>query len=115
MSSYSIVWVVIALVFGTIEVLVTSFAFLLAGMSALVAALLSALHAPFEIQVIAFAVTMVLSLIFVRPILKDKFKRTAGLPGRAEPPRFGTGVLGGELLAVLLQMFESRCPPPGSN
>ena len=84
MSSYSVVWVVIALVFGSIEVVVTSFAFLLAGLSALIAAVFATLHAPFEVQVIVFAITMVLSLIFVRPILKNKFKRTARLPGRAE-------------------------------
>jgi len=83
-TSYAIVWLVIAIALGIIEIMVTSFIFMLAGLSALVPCILASFGFSFETQVIFFAVAMILSLGLLRPPLLRKFNSKKTLPSRTE-------------------------------
>jgi membrane protein implicated in regulation of membrane protease activity len=83
-TSYAIVWLVIAIVLGSIEVLVTSFVFMLAGLAALVPCVLASFGFQFETQVIVFAVVMILFLGLLRPPLLRKFNTKKTMLGRTE-------------------------------
>jgi len=83
-TGYAIVWLVIAIVLGSIEVLVTSFIFMLAGLSALVPCVLASFGFQFETQVIVFAAVMILLLGLLRPPLLRKFNTKKTMLGRTE-------------------------------
>jgi len=84
-SSYALVWLVIAIILGCIEVVSTSLGFILASFAAVISCVLAVRHFNFETQVISFAVITVLSLTVFRPGLVRLMQRgTKNLPGRAE-------------------------------
>jgi membrane protein implicated in regulation of membrane protease activity len=83
-TTYAIVWLVIAIGLGSIEVMATSFVFMLAGLSALVPCLLATFGFQFETQVIVFAIVMILSLGLLRPPLLRKFNTKKTMLGRTE-------------------------------
>jgi len=83
-TGYAIVWLVIAIVLGSIEVIATSFIFMLAGLSALVPCLLATFGFQFETQVIVFAAVMIVSLGLLRPPLLRKFNTKKTMLGRTE-------------------------------
>lgn len=96
-------WLIVALVAGAVEVLVPAFGFVFVSVAALVAAAAAAIGLGWPFQVALFAVTLVLSLVLLRPLFTRKLggrgipSRTEALVGRrgqlieAVDPVVGTG------------------------
>jgi membrane protein implicated in regulation of membrane protease activity len=82
--SHFILWVIVAAVFATLEVLLTIFGFILVAGSAVIAAFCALAGTNIVFQVVVFVVTMILSLIFLRPRLIKRLHTTNKILGRAE-------------------------------
>ncbi len=69
-----IVWLIIAIVVGAIDVLTSNFFFVLFSIGAIVAAICAGVGVPFFYQVIVFAIISLITMIFGYPWLKKKYK-----------------------------------------
>jgi membrane protein implicated in regulation of membrane protease activity len=70
----TVFWLVVAICSIVVDVMTSSFFFVLFSIGAVVAAICAALGVPFIIQVIIFAVVSIISLILGYPVLKKKYK-----------------------------------------
>ena len=83
-SQLPLLWLVAALLFTIVEILIPSFGcILVAGAALLTSVLANYLHA-WELQVFVFAVAVFLSLFMLRPKLIAKIQKSAQLPSRTE-------------------------------
>jgi membrane protein implicated in regulation of membrane protease activity len=94
-------WLCVALVLAAIEAATVDFVFLMFAGGALVAALASALGAPFAAQVVVAVVTALLLLLLVRPLIKRQF-----LDGEVDH-QIGTSALVGREARVLQAVTDS--------
>lgn len=115
------VWLILAFVAGAVEILVPAFGFVFVGVAALVGAAVAAIGLAWPFQAALFAITLVLSLVLLRPLFTRRLggrgipSRTEALVGRrgqlieAVDPVVGTGRVnvGGEDWAA-----RSRVPIP---
>lgn len=70
----TVFWLVVAICSIVVDVMTSSFFFVLFSIGAVVAAICGTLGVPFIIQVIIFAVVSIISLILGYPVLKKKYK-----------------------------------------
>lgn len=70
----TVFWLVVAICSIVVDVMTSSFFFVLFSIGAVVAAVCGALGVPFIIQVIIFAIISIISLVIGYPILKKKYK-----------------------------------------
>jgi len=70
----TVFWLVVAICSIVVDVMTSSFFFVLFSIGAVVAAICGAFGVPFIIQVIIFAVVSIISLILGYPVLKKKYK-----------------------------------------
>jgi len=76
-------WLLIALAAGILEVTVPLFTYAFVSIAALVAMLMS-LQMNFIAQILAFTITLVVTLLFVRPRLLIRFHRDTKMPSRSQ-------------------------------
>ncbi|MEO8432708.1 MAG: NfeD family protein [Acidobacteriota bacterium] len=76
-------WLILALVAGIVEVIVPVFGFVFVTVAALLAALAAYGGVVWPVQVVIFAVALVLSLLLLRPLLAKRFGGR-GVPSRTE-------------------------------
>ena len=76
-------WLILALVAGVVEILVPLFGFVFVAVAALVGAGAAAIGLAWPFQVVLFAVTLVLSLVLLRPLFTRKLGGR-GIPSRTE-------------------------------
>lgn len=76
-------WLVAALVAGIVEILVPLFGFVFVSVAALVSAAAAAAGLGWPVQVVLFSVTLVLSLVLLRPLFAKKLGGR-GVPSRTE-------------------------------
>jgi membrane protein implicated in regulation of membrane protease activity len=76
-------WLIVALVAGAVEVLVPAFGFVFVSVAALVGAAVAAIGLAWPLQVALFAITLVLSLVLLRPLFTRKLGGR-GIPSRTE-------------------------------
>lgn len=69
-----IVWLIIAIVAGAIDVLTSNFFFVLFSIGSIVAAICAGLGVPFLYQIIVFSIISLIAMIFGYPWLKKKYK-----------------------------------------
>ena len=69
-----IVWLIIAIVAGAIDVLTSNFFFVLFSIGSIVAAIFAGLGVPFLYQIIVFSIISLIAMIFGYPWLKKKYK-----------------------------------------
>ena len=69
-----IVWLIIAIVAGAIDVLTSYFFFVLFSIGSIVAAICAGLGVPFLYQIIVFSIISLIAMIFGYPWLKKKYK-----------------------------------------
>ena len=70
----TVFWLVVAICSIVIDVMTSSFFFVLFSIGAVVAAICGVFGVPFLIQVIIFAVVSIISLVLGYPVLKKKYK-----------------------------------------
>lgn len=75
-------WLIAALIAGIVEILVPLFGFVFVSMAAVVGALGSAAGLSVPLQVVLFAVSLILFLVILRPLAKRTGSR--GVPTRTE-------------------------------
>src|SRR6476620_5489039 len=97
------IWLIVAFVAGAVEILVPAFGFVFVSVAALVGALAAVIGLTWPFQAILFAITLVLSLVLLRPLFTRRLggrgipSRTEALVGRrgqlieAVDPVVGTG------------------------
>jgi membrane protein implicated in regulation of membrane protease activity len=73
----------LALAAGIVELLSPTFGFVFVSLAALPAALLAWLGVPLPFQLLAFALTLLLSLVFLRPLIAGRLK-AQGVPTRTQ-------------------------------
>lgn len=71
---YAIIWLIVAIISGAIDVLTSTFFFVLFSIGAIVSAVCAGLGVPFLYQVIIFAIISLIVMIFGYPWLKKKYK-----------------------------------------
>lgn len=76
-------WLILALVAGVVEILVPLFGFVFVAVAALIGAGAAAIGLAWPFQVVLFAVTLVLSLVLLRPLFTRKLGGR-GIPSRTE-------------------------------
>src|SRR5512141_2790275 len=76
-------WLIAALIAGIVEILVPMFGFIFVSLAAVVGALCSVAGLSAATQVVAFAVSLVVSLVLLRPLAKRAL-RARGVPSRTE-------------------------------
>src|SRR5262245_9325493 len=76
-------WLVVAVVFGILEVTVPLFGFIFASAAALVTAIVAVWFPAWEIQAVVFGATTLIGLYFLRPKLLDPSK-SKGVPSRTD-------------------------------
>ena len=76
-------WLILALVAGVVEILVPLFGFVFVAVAALVGAGAAAIGLAWPFQVVLFAITLVLSLVLLRPLFTRKLGGR-GIPSRTE-------------------------------
>lgn len=69
-----IVWLIIAIVAGAIDVLTSNFFFVLFSIGSIVAAICAGLGVSFLYQIIVFSIISLIAMIFGYPWLKKKYK-----------------------------------------
>ena len=69
-----IVWLIIAIVAGAIDVLTSNFFFVLFSIGSIVAAICAWIGVPFLYQIIVFSIISLIAMIFGYPWLKKKYK-----------------------------------------
>lgn len=69
-----IVWLIIAIVAGAIDVLTSNFFFVLFSIGSIVAAICAGLGVPFLYQIIVFSIISLIAMIFGYPWLKKMYK-----------------------------------------
>jgi membrane protein implicated in regulation of membrane protease activity len=92
-------WTLVAVAAGFIEILVPYFTFSFVSIGAIVAALV-ALRFGLEIQCLGFAVTLIVSLVFVRPRLIERFQIANKMVGRNEAMHGLSGIVTEEIDSV---------------
>lgn len=70
----TVFWLVVAICSVIVDVMTSSFFFVLFSIGAVVAAICGVFGVPFIIQVIIFAVVSIISLVLGYPVLKKKYK-----------------------------------------
>lgn len=73
--AWVIVWLIIAIVAGAIDVLTSNFFFVLFSIGSIVAAICAGIGVPFFYQVMFFAIISLIAMIFGYPWLKKKYKK----------------------------------------
>jgi membrane protein implicated in regulation of membrane protease activity len=73
-------WVLLGLLAAVVEVLSPLFGFIFVSVAVIPPAVLAASHAPLTWQLAAFAVTLLLLLVFVRPRIIARVAHSPGLP-----------------------------------
>lgn len=77
------IWLILALVAGVVEILVPLFGFVFVSLAALIGAGAAAIGLAWPFQVVLFAVTLVLSLVLLRPLFTRRLGGR-GIPSRTE-------------------------------
>lgn len=72
--AWVIVWLIIAIVAGAVDVLTSNFFFVLFSIGSIAAAICAGIGVPFFYQVIVFAIISLITMIFGYPWLKKKYK-----------------------------------------
>ena len=76
-------WIIIAIVCGIAEIILPSFAAIFGSVPALIVAGIAFFtKVGWQIQIVIFAVTLLLSVYFIRPRLLAKLKESKGVPSR---------------------------------
>ena len=70
----TVFWLVVAICSIVVDIMTSSFFFVLFSIGAVVAAVCGVFGVPFIIQVIIFAVVIIISLVLGYPVLKKKYK-----------------------------------------
>lgn len=70
----TVFWLVVAICSIVVDIMTSSFFFVLFSIGAVVAAICGVFGVPFIIQVIIFAVVSIISLVLGYPVLKKKYK-----------------------------------------
>lgn len=79
----SLFWLITAIIAGIVEALTLTFGFIFVTVAGLLAALLAALGLSLPVQIVAFSVVLVLSLLLLRPRLLARFGGP-GVPSRTD-------------------------------
>lgn len=84
-DQYSILWVIVAIVFAVAEMILPSFGCIFGSLGALVAAGFAlSPSVSIQVQIAIFSVSTLLGLVFLRPKLMAKMKKSQGVPSRTE-------------------------------
>ena len=82
---FSVLWLIIAIVFAIAEIILPSFGCIFAAGSALVVSGIALFPVViWQIQVVIFAITSIMSLFFLRPRLLAKMKESQGVISRTD-------------------------------
>ena len=81
----SVLWLIVAIIAAIAEMVLPSFGSIFASLAAIiVAAIVLLLTISFQWQVVIFAVTLLLSIIFLRPRILAKMKKSKGVLSRTD-------------------------------
>lgn len=83
-SSLWLAWLIVAVVAAVIEILTPSFGFIFVSGAALIGLLAAAVGMPWFVQVVLFAIVLLLTLLLLRPYLQKKFGSFGKVPSRTD-------------------------------
>ena len=84
MNHPSLIWFAIGVVCFISELLLPSFGMLFGGIAGILTAFVAFLYPGWEVQTAFFAVSVVASLVFLRPLALRKWQAEGAMPTRAE-------------------------------
>ncbi|KAB3523497.1 NfeD family protein [Corynebacterium sp. zg254] len=90
-----IVWLIVAVVFAVAEMLTMDFSLLMLALSALAVSGVALADVPLWVEIVTFAVSSLVTLLAIRPLLKKRFHTDSG------SERFSTKELEGKTATVV--------------